>query len=193
MIHVDLANEPPAFDSTVRAPGRAWLSSHPDALVSAMPDYWRRCANAMLEGYARVCAYSSLYIPPVTGADTVEHVAPKSKHRDLAYEWSNYRLVCSLMNARKRDFEDVLDPFEIDDGLFHLDLGEGQVMADPALPAATRKQVIATIERLKLDDPECRTARREYYLAFQAGDIGPEYLRTHCPFVALEATRQGLM
>ena len=50
------------------------------------------------------------WIPPVTGGRSVEHFAPKKKHRDFAYEWDNHRLVCSVMNSRKRDFEDVLDP-----------------------------------------------------------------------------------
>lgn len=63
------------------------------------------------------------------------------------------------MNARKRDFEDVLDPFEIEDGWFVLDLSMLQIKPAEHLDAAMRARVEATIERLGLNDQECIDAR----------------------------------
>ena len=98
--------------------------------------YWRRALDDLLVGYDRICAFLSLHIPPGVGTPSVDHMVAKSKAWDLVYEWSNYRLACSLMNARK-GVADVLDPFEIGEGWFALELDEFQVMPGRGLPADT--------------------------------------------------------
>ncbi|XXY49280.1 hypothetical protein WME91_55650 [Sorangium sp. So ce269] len=133
-----------------------------------------------------------MLVPRGTGARSVDHVAPKSKRRELAYEWSNYRFVCSLMNARKRDFEDVLDPMEIPDGWFVLELSFLQVLPAEGLHDEARARVHATIERLKLNDTECIAAREMYYAAYLEGGLKLEWLHEWSPFVAREVVRQGL-
>ncbi len=85
--------------------GLTWIHRHSERFMNG----WR-CLNELYSLYNGICAYACVLIPPVTGGRSVEHFAPKMKHPDYAYEWKNYRLVCSLMNSRKRDFEDVLDP-----------------------------------------------------------------------------------
>ena len=45
----------------------------------------------------------------------------RSMRWDQVYEWRNYRLACSLMNARKGAVASVLDPFEIEDGWFAIE------------------------------------------------------------------------
>ncbi|XXT24850.1 hypothetical protein WME94_25285 [Sorangium sp. So ce429] len=133
-----------------------------------------------------------MLVPRGTGARSVDHVAPKSKRRELAYEWSNYRFVCSLMNARKRDFEDVLDPMEIPDGWFVLELSFLQVLPAEGLHDEARERVLATIERLKLNDKECIAAREMYYTAYLDKGLTLELLHEWSPFVAREVVRQGL-
>ena len=64
---------------------------------------------------------------PDTGWKTVEHFKPKDLHPGLAYDWDNYRLVCGLLNSRKRVNETILDPFEIEDGWFLLHFPSLQV------------------------------------------------------------------
>ena len=183
MIHVEPQPEPPAFDAQVRQPGLQALAEGRQEL----PPYWRACLGDLHERYRGICAYLCVLIPRATGARSVDHIAPKSKRRDLAYEWSNYRLVCSLMNARKRDFEDVLDPFAIPDGWFVLELSFLQVMPNPSLDEATRARVQATIDRLRLNDEECIAARALYYQPYAEGRLPPELLREWSPFVAREA------
>ena len=100
MIHVDLQPEPDDFDKNVRKPGLAAVAAGKDPL----PPLWRACLPDLHERYRGICAYLCVLIPRGTGARSIDHLAPKSKRRDLTYEWSNYRLVALLMNARKRDF-----------------------------------------------------------------------------------------
>jgi hypothetical protein len=185
VIHVEPQPEPPAFDERVRRPGLRALAEGKKEL----PPHWRDCLGDLHERYRGVCAYLCIFIPPATGAPTVDHFVPKSKRRDLTYEWSNYRLACSLMNARKRDFEDVLDPFEVPDGWFVLELSFLQVMPSPSLDDATRARVQMTIDRLRLNDDECITARANYYQLYAEGELPPERLREWSPFVAREALR----
>jgi hypothetical protein len=189
VIHVDLQPEPEDFDARVRQPGLRAVAEE----VKELPPYWRACLPAMRERYRGICAYLCVYVPRATGAASVDHLAPKSKRRELAYEWSNYRFVCSLMNARKRDFEDVLDPMEIPDGWFILELSFVQVLPNPELDAPTRARMQATIDRLKLNDEECRAARAEDLDWYWAGRMAFEMLEERSPFVARELRRQGLV
>lgn len=89
MIHVDPQPEPPGFAATVREPGLRALAEGKEPL----PPHWRACLPDLHERYRGVCAYLCVHIPRGTGARSVDHVAPKSKRRDRAYEWDNYRLV----------------------------------------------------------------------------------------------------
>ncbi|WP_257462982.1 HNH endonuclease family protein [Archangium lipolyticum] len=189
MIHVEPQPEPPDFDAKVRQPGHADLAS----LAGELRPLWRHCAMQLWEAYKGVCAYSSLHIPRGTGALSVDHLLPKSKRRELAYEWSNYRLACVRMNARKNDLEDVLDPFEVRDGWFALELSTLEVIPGDGLPEQLRAQVQKTIDRLDLNDDEFVRAREAYFLAWKEGEMRFRYLLKHCPFLAKELLRQGLV
>jgi len=123
----------------------------------------------------------------------VEHFVAKSRDLGLAYEWSNYRLACGKMNSRKRDFSDVLDPFLLAEGTFHLDLATGSIYANPSLGAAAMQDACDTIMRLSLDDAECRKARTDCYDSYIQGHISSSYLKKENPFVWKEAERQGLL
>lgn len=188
MIHVSPAPEPPTFDRDVRQPGRRAIAEGRDPL----PACWTACLPDLRKAYQSVCAYLCVIVPPGVGASSVDHFAPKSKRRDLTYEWSNYRFVSSLMNARKHAFEDVLDPFEIDDDWFELELSTLQVRPSASCTSEVRSRVMATIQRLRLNDQECIDARSHCYDAYLAKDVSFDHLLTSSPFVAREMIRQGL-
>lgn len=211
MIRVEQAPEPAGFDRKVRQPGlraiaemagtpelpkrrgrpRAVIAASPDEIpADKFPTFWTEALPELLERYGRVCAYMSFYIERVTGAASVDHMLPKSVDWREIYEWRNYRLACSLMNSRKNVYRDVLDPFEIDDGWFRLELVGYQVIPDPNLPADVHEKVRATIERLKLNDYECLKLREEYAEEFYRGDISQDRLRRRAPFLAREIERQ---
>ena len=189
MIHVEPQREPLDFDAKVRQPGLIDLAS-PDG---ELRPHWRHCALQLWEAYRGICAYSATYIPLGTGARSVDHFLPKSKRRALAYEWSNYRLACDRMNARKNDLDDVLDPFEVQDGWFMLELTTLQVVPGRGLPEDLNRRVQETIDRLDLNDAEFTRQRAEYYDLFQKGEVQFSYIRRRSPFLAKELVRQGLV
>src|SRR5882724_1219801 len=123
MIRVIAANEPAIFDAAVRVPGQEYLASLAsieDARTNDHP-YWRRTLRELHTSYGGICAFTCHWIPYDVGNDTVEHFIPKSVYPSLAYEWSNYRLVCGRLNGRKRDSQDVVDPFDVVPGMFCLE------------------------------------------------------------------------
>jgi hypothetical protein len=212
MIPVAPAAEPTDFDSKVRQRGLDAVSEmvgdtpsvkrpgskRPNIAVSRseippdkFPPYWRDALPDMLASYQRLCAYLALYIEYGTGSPSVDHVVPKSKAWDKVYEWSNYRLACALVNARKRAVELALDPFEIDEGLFALEFVELQVAVGPGARGDVVAKVQASVERLGLNMAECCKARREYVESYEGDHIDLSYLARRAPFIAQELRRQG--
>ena len=199
MIHVDAQPEPDSFDREVRQKGLAWLKrkgidpDHPLPPKINIEPYWRQCLDDLHASYDGCCAYLAVFVERVTGGASVDHFIAKSRRTDLAYEWSNYRLTCSRMNSRKRDYEDVLDPFEIKTGWFHLEPVSGSIYPNPALPDELKTSIQATIDRLGLDDFSNREMRACHYQDYCVDLYTAEFLRKYSPFVWHEAKRQGLL
>ncbi len=208
MIHVQMQREPPDFDTKVRQPGKRALlelagglpavkrpgpKRKPSGRPEDLPPYWRACLAELHRSYRGICAYVCIYIPKVVGSAGVDHMVPKSADPKLAYEWSNYRLACGMMNGKKGIFEDVLDPFEIETGWFALELAGCSIHPAPGLGKRRHRAVKRTIERVGLDLPECREIRSKFVNDYINRDISFRYLEGHCPFVALEMRRQGLI
>ncbi len=211
MIPVARAAQPNDFDAKVRQPGLRAIaemvgkaSPYPrkagrgfpkiaaaeDEIPSdAFPPFWTAALDDLMVAYHETCAYSCFRIHPVTGARAVDHFVPKSRSWRRVYEWSNYRLCAARMNARKGDFRGVLDPFEVREGWFHLELLGFQVVPNPKLPAPTRAKIQATIDRLGLNDfARDREADAERYWD---GSVRLGDLKRESPFVAYELHRQG--
>jgi hypothetical protein len=199
MIHVNEQPEPLNFDLMVRQKGLSSLQIKGIDLHAPLPagttvaTYWRHCLDDLYTSYDGVCAYLGIFFERVAGAASVDHYIPKSRRADLAYEWSNYRLVCSMMNCRKREYEDVLDPFTIEGGWFHLELVSGRIFPDSHLDVKLLKAIQATIDRLDLDDPPNREMRARHYQEYCEGYYTAAFLKVRSPFVYAEAVRQGLL
>tara|TARA_R110002050_G_scaffold28607_3_gene74128 strand:+ start:356 stop:955 length:600 start_codon:yes stop_codon:yes gene_type:complete len=199
MLHVIPQPEPADFDSKVRQKGLAHLKKYGYALDRPLPPkanikaYWTSCLDDLFDKYSSTCAYLAVHIERVTAIGNVDHFAPKSQMPAEAYEWSNYRLVCSRMNSCKREFHDVLDPFLIENGYFYLELVSGQIFPDPDLDSATKESVIDTIARLGLDGANCRRLRASHFGDYIAGEFTASFLKKMSPFVWYEARRQGLL
>jgi hypothetical protein len=209
VIRVELQPEPPDFDQKVRKPGLralAELRGQPaeprsgpkrkvkDTIDSEdLPSFWTKSLDDLHAAYRGICAYLCIYIPHVVGNRTTDHFSPKSprisaKPED-AYEWTNYRLACGLMNTRKGT-KAVIDPFTIDGRWFELDLSTLGIKPNPTLPDPLRARVQATIDDLGLDDDECRKAREHWYQPYVEGEITFSFLQKMCPFLAEEIVRQ---
>ena len=144
-----------------------------------------------MDAYREICAYTCFRIHRVTGAATVDHMVPRSCAWDRVYEWSDYRLACQLVNACKREFSDVLDPFEIEDGWFVLEMVGFQVKPAEGLSDEIRKQVEDTISRLGLNESSVRNRREADAEAYWHSSVQFEFLLEQSPFVARELQRQG--
>lgn len=219
MIHVEQRPPPDTFDDQVRIPGLRAIAELrgdsqalsqfpvrpgpkrkpvPELAVEDLHPYWTACLDDLHCAYGGVCAYLAIYIPKCVGARTVDHFNPKksclvmvSIASEQIYEWQNYRLACSLMNSRKGEFQDILDPFQVQDGWFHLEFSGLQTHPNPELSPDLRAQIKQTIDRLGLNDKDCVDVRREYYDDYIRREFRFSYLARKSPFVAKEVARQG--
>ncbi len=199
MIHVQAQQEPNTFDVNVRIPGNNHLSvngyslSQPLPPKTKVPPHWRNCLGDLHQKYNGICAYLCVFIERVTGGLSVDHYIAKSRLAGQIYEWSNYRLTCSTMNSRKNNFSNVLDPFLIQDGWFHIEFVSGRIYPNPSLTSTQIQAVSDTIRRLKLDSQGVRELRVAHFDDYRNGDITQAYLKRKSPFVYMEAQRQGLL
>lgn len=190
--------EPASFDERVRKAGAKWFIDNglvpkgPKPKGVKLPDYWGRCLNDLHAAYGGICAYLCVYIVKPVGGSTVEHFVPKSAALEHAYEWSNYRLASTKVNSRKRDYDDVLDPFEISPETFLLDLVSGKIYPNPISPLEEQEAAQATIDRMGLDDSEARAMRAQWFTDYLDKNISEDYLRRNSPFVWYEMVRQDL-
>ncbi len=220
MIRVPRAPAPADFEARVAGPGRRALQEllgDPAAPTRRGPKrkrtygsindippselekthYWTRALPDMKRAYGYTCAYLAMKIHPATGAATIDHFIPKERDPGRAYDWDNFRLSTGLINAYKDTHQDVLDPFEVEDGWFTLNLLSFKVLPNSQLDTTMRERVRVTIdERLRLNEPTFCEARRVYHDRYHGlGDsLEPwplSWLETECPFVARELRRQG--
>lgn len=199
MIPVAPQPEPAKFDAAVRQPGLAWLNDQGHDLTRPLPKgakpppHWRKCLDDLHGSYGGVCAYLAIYLERATGAATADHFVAKSALAGQTYEWSNYRLVCLAMNARKQAFDDVLDPFTLPPDVFRLELVSGRLFVNPALADPLASEAEATRQRLQLDNSLNRATRARHYDEYLQVHKCEPHLRKMSPFVWYEARRQGLL
>jgi uncharacterized protein (TIGR02646 family) len=199
MMPVAAQPEPDSFDAEVRQKGLAHLNKKGFPMGQPLPPkaeiepYWRACLTDLHQAYGGICAYLGVFFERVMGGGSVDHFIAKSTSAELAYEWSNYRLACSTMNSRKREYSDVLDPFFLAPDLFRLQLSTGHIYPNPDLDAVPMRLVEETIERLGLDDSQCRELRGRWYQDYLEHQLPANYLKEKSPFVWSEANRQGLL
>ncbi len=195
MIPVQPQPEPEDFSSRVQEKGRSFLRRIPHPTITEWKNhaYWQDILPDMRVAYSGICAYSALWISPVTGSDSVDHFIPKNLRPELAYEWSNYRYASLKFNSRKGT-QAVLDPFQIEFGWFILDFPSLLVKPHSSLPSDLKEAVNSTIRILKLNiDDKCVEARQHWVEDFCKGDISFAHLERKAPFIAYELKRQDLV
>jgi len=201
MIPVDPQPEPSDFDQKVRQPGQKWLIRLGVNPGHSLPkgknfanhhEYWRESLKDLWEKYGGVCAYLCIYLELGSGAISTDHFIPKSHDAWLAYEWSNFRLSCLTAN-RDKSTNNILDPFHVKEGMFHLNFSNGNIFPNPALTSPEKTQVENTITVLKLNKPMHKSMRKQHYDEYKEYKLPKEYLKSKSPFVYKEAKRQGLL
>ena len=192
MIPVQAQPEYPEFDGQVRRRGLAFLRNNPNPSSSDFRNhnYWSAALGDLFAAYDRKCAYTTRELVQ-TGS--VDHFRPKSKYPRLAYEWDNYRLARKAINSRKGDSEEVVDPFDVREGWFTLDLPSCLIKPGRGISTDIRRAVNATINVLGLNrDEKLVEERCNLMVSLADGHITLEYLDRHYPFLSLEVNRQGV-
>lgn len=196
MIRVTPQPEPENFDRDVRQKGRKKLeelqidATSPLPSKTKLPNLWKKVASELRERY-RFCAYTNIECPPCEG--DVDHFKPKSQYPALAYEWSNYRLALPAINRRKRDYEDVLDPFEIKNEWFELNTLDGSIHPSAKASKTLREKILAMIERLRLNNPRYCGKRLAFIKYYEDKKITAQYLKENAPFIYYALRRQKLL
>lgn len=188
MIPVPRVKKPRGFDAKVKVPGNTWLASNPAA--ARPPALWAPHTPRLSEGFSDLCGYAAMHDP--TGG-TVDHYLSFKHHRNLAYEWSNYRFASGPLNSSKRDADDaVLDPFEVGDGWFEVILPSLQMRVTDAVPDAYRAKAEFTLKRLKLRDGERVIRwRKSWYDKYRSGQLTLDGLRGVAPLLAAAVQAQA--
>lgn len=183
--------EPDDFEVKVRAPGRAFLRHVPNPSTQQFNrnGHWQKCLPQLYAAYGGVCAYSACWLPMES---SVDHFVPKSVDKDLAYEWSNYRLSSLRLNSYKGERTDVLDPFLILKGWFVLNLTNFLVEANTGLEPQIETAVRNTIKALRLNRDDVLVNLRFRIVRDYAKNLMPfDFLSIYYPFIASELDRQN--
>ncbi len=180
MIPVGRVAKPQGYDAVKRR-GDAWLRANPHA--KHPQDLWSPYLSHLASGFSHRCGYAAMLDP--TGG-SVDHYLSWHQHPDLAYDWSNFRFVSSILNASKRTADDaVLDPYLVQSGWFEILLPSLQMRLTSNVPAKHRAKAEYTLKRLKLRDGEKVIRwRRHYYGAYQQGKLDLDGLREWAPLIA---------
>ena len=190
MIRVQAQPEYSGFHKRIRMKGQQFLSScpRPTSKQFRKPQYWRDALEELRAAYNRLCAYTTRELVDTA---SVDHFKPKSKYPLLAYEWDNFRLARQKINSRKGESEDVLDPFEVQEGWFNLDLPSCLIKPGEHMGRNIENAVKTTIKVLGLNSDD-RLVEERHRLLMSLADrqITLEYLDGHYPFLSAEIRRQ---
>lgn len=199
MIRVERAPTPNHFERLVSEPGLARLESdgiNPDTIAPPKYEfepYWSRVQHYTRWAYSYTCAYFGIRIDKNTGSNSTDHFLSKARHESrLAYEWENYRLACGRVNSRKGE-KQVLDPFEIEDNWFNLDLESGFLqLQETNIPAELYELAKFTLSSrgLDLNSDDLIEGRSDQWFRYLNNDISANILEEDCPIVYRQAVLQ---
>lgn len=192
MIRVTPQPEYPGFEVEVRQPGAAFLGTCPAPTSEQFrrKNFWSRAAPQLHAAYSGICAYTAMYLPQ---QGSVDHFLPKTTHPHLAYEWGNFRLASGRVNNSKGNLTDILDPFQVQDDWFLMDIPTCLLRPNPALDGPLRSQIAGTINSLRLNQDDSYVQERcNILIDYAREDVSMGFLERRYPFLAREVTRQGL-
>lgn len=192
MIGVSCKPEYPNFNAEVRQPGSEFLAVCPTPTSKQFKkkNFWSKAAGALHEAYSGICAYTAVYLPE---RGSVDHFLPKNRYPHLAYEWNNFRLASGRVNSSKADLENIVDPFDVEDDWFFIDLPACLLKPNPALDRNLRNKIENTINSLRLNRDDYHVQERcEILMSYAREEVSMSFLERRYPFIAKEVKRQGL-
>lgn len=123
---------------------------------------------------------------------TVDHYLSCKNYPHLAYEWSNYRYVAGWVNSSKQNADDtVLDPFEVQDDWFEVQLPSLLLTTTEHIPEEYREKAEFTLQRLQLVNGKSVMRQREaWYRLYCEGKLTLSGLEEVAPLLARAIWRQ---
>ncbi|SFA93773.1 hypothetical protein [Azotobacter beijerinckii] len=179
--------EPESFERKCRQKGLAWLAEHPDG--KRPRDFWSPFRHDLARGFGERCGYGAMWI----SSGTVDHFVSCRENRQLAYEWSNYRYIEGWINSakNKKDSASLLDPFEVQEGWFEIDLPSLQLKLTDSVSPEYRQRAEYTLRNLPIrDDERIMKQRRAWYELYESGELSLEGLRQRAPLIAAAVEKQ---
>ncbi|MCA9806001.1 MAG: hypothetical protein KC777_28730 [Cyanobacteria bacterium HKST-UBA02] len=160
MIKVIPPPEPERFHIDVRERGKKLLDQHMGKKLSSkdFKPYWDDYRHQLKRGFSHRCGYSATI---VHGKGSVDHYLGKVSYPQQAYEWSNYRFASREMNSLKSTYDEkILDPFEVEDDWFSINLSTFEIVLTDAIPNnSIRERAKFTLEKLELNSQEAIESR----------------------------------
>lgn len=180
MIRVARVAAPPQFREKCQIPGKKWLNANRGARRPR--DYWSQFKANLANGFANRCGYSALYEP----VGSVDHFKNWKHRPELAYDWQNFRYAAEWINKSKQTADDeVLDPYEVQDGWFEITLPSLQLRVTDRVPPEKRARANYTLTRLHLrDDERVIRQRHQWYAMYLEGKLSIEGLEQVAPLIA---------
>jgi hypothetical protein len=188
MMRFERVPKPPGFKE-VEDSGRAWLDAPVDNRAKQRPSLWVRYSEKLAEGFRHLCGYSAVYV----ANGQVDHFVSEKEDPRRLYDWDNYRYADGWLNASKKDLrsDQLLDPFDVEDGWFEIILPSLQLVVTEACPADRRERAERMLTRLRLShDERVVRYRREWYRMYQDGELTLEGLAKKAPLIARAVAKQ---
>lgn len=180
-------DEPEGFDAKCRKKGQKWLKNNPS--VAYPKSFWSPFRLALAAGFSDRCGYGAMWI----SSGTVDHHISIYENRELAYEWNNYRYVEGWINSSKnrKRVADLLDPFEVEDGWFAIELPSLQLVLTDKVPEHAIAKARHTLQALPLQHDERIVRVRRQWLEMYEEGTPLDVIRKKAPLIAEAIERQG--
>ncbi|MBF0164770.1 MAG: hypothetical protein HQM01_09785 [Magnetococcales bacterium] len=185
MIRFTPCPKPEGFEARVEVRGAAWLANN---ATGRPKDYWSEFRFQLADAFGLLCGYSAMYEPN----GTVDHFVSCDEDRAMAYVWSNYRYCAGWINSSKQNLQShqVIDPFDVEDGWFEVQLPSMQLVVTDRLPEAYRERAKVMLGRLHLgNDERVLRLRREWLRMYEAG-LPLVELEKKAPLIARAVRKQ---
>lgn len=178
--------EPGKFHAECRVPGKTWLGGHPSGRPK---DYWSPFRLSLADGFCNRCGYGAMWI----SSGTLDHFVSCNEDRSKAYEWPNYRYVEGWFNSSKSKLrsQSLLDPFDVAEGWFEVDLPSLQLRLTDAVPSELRERAEFTLKRLPLRDDERVIRQRRAWLEMYEQGTPLAVIEQKAPLISRAIRRQN--
>ncbi|NTU80618.1 MAG: hypothetical protein HGA45_14780 [Chloroflexales bacterium] len=187
MQHFPRPKKPDYFDREIYSPGIQYIQSYPTA--TEFRPLWSRvkkCAEDLRKEFQSLCAYSVIFCDD----GHVDHFISqqeccRSNHKELIYSWENYRYASPIVNQNKsrKPSTLILDPLDVRDGWFEVDLPSTLLVATTQLPVELIEKARYTLKELHLNDGKIFDRRRSLFNRFVKGDFALGYVACICPIM----------